>query len=433
MILEFWFDFSCPYAYLASQRIEAIATRHGATLELCPMLLGGVFREIGAGQGPMATLSPPKASHTALDIARWAEVFAVPLTTPAAHPMRTVTALRALLGLPRDHWSLAMHSLYAAYWQRGDDITAASIIGGMWAHAGIPHHLIAAALAYASTDEAKADLRARTRVAIDRGIFGAPGIVVCQPDQPRTLLWGQDRLDFVEAALSGWNPDGPTEPVGGARTAAIDAGQLPPCTATLEFYFDVASPFAYLGATQIERIARSLGATLLWRPILLGALFRSLGTADVPLFEFPRAKREYIHRDLRHWASWWGVPLHFPSRFPQKTVTAQRLLLLAPEASLAALRHRLFAALWVEDQNLEDEVVLAKLLTEVGLDPQLLVRTHEPASKEPLRVATERARAQGVFGVPTTVVRQGGRARLFWGQDRLELAARAAAGYLDCD
>ena len=111
MHVEFWFDFSCPYAYLASQRVEEICTAAGVPLVLQPMLLGGVFRLTGAGDGPMATLSPPKATHNTRDMLRWADRLGVPLRIPAAHPMRTVRALRTLLGLPEARWPAAMHAL----------------------------------------------------------------------------------------------------------------------------------------------------------------------------------------------------------------------------------------------------------------------------------------------------------------------------------
>src|SRR5690349_3723148 len=107
MNVEFWFDFSCPYAYLGSRRIEDIAAAAGAELELCPMLLGGVFRAIGAGDGPMATLGPAKTLHNARDMHRWAERLDAPFRLPGAHPMRTVRALRVFLGLPREVWMAA--------------------------------------------------------------------------------------------------------------------------------------------------------------------------------------------------------------------------------------------------------------------------------------------------------------------------------------
>src|SRR5215471_8488008 len=96
------------------------------------------------------------------------------------------------------------------------------------------------------------------------------------------------------------------------------------------FYYDFASPFAYLASTQIERVAREAGgAEVRWRPILVGALFRKVGTADVPLETFGAAKRDYYRRDLARWADWWGVPLRWPTRFPMRTVLPLRAVLAA--------------------------------------------------------------------------------------------------------
>src|ERR1041384_5913415 len=103
-VLELWFDFSCPYAYLASRRAKHLAVE----IDWRPMLLGGVFRGIGAGDGPMATLSPAKARHNAADMHRWAGVINTPFRMPTAPPMRTVRALRVLLGLPRREWPAAI-------------------------------------------------------------------------------------------------------------------------------------------------------------------------------------------------------------------------------------------------------------------------------------------------------------------------------------
>ena len=122
MQLELWFDISCPYAYLASRKAPAIAAAAGAELVYKPMLLGGVFKGIGAGAGPMATLGPAKAAHNQRDMQRWAQLLGAPLNIPAAHPMRTVRALRTLLALPAERWPAAIDALYAAYWQHGANI-----------------------------------------------------------------------------------------------------------------------------------------------------------------------------------------------------------------------------------------------------------------------------------------------------------------------
>src|SRR5207247_2514424 len=135
-VLELWFDFSCPYAYLASRRAPGLARAAGTTLEWKPMLLGGVFRGIGAGDGPMATLGRAKALHNARDMHRWAAIFGVPFRLPAAHPMRTVRALRTLLALPESRWASAIDAVFAAYWQRGEDITRDDVIASALRGAG---------------------------------------------------------------------------------------------------------------------------------------------------------------------------------------------------------------------------------------------------------------------------------------------------------
>ena len=135
--MELWFDFSCPYAYLASRRAPHIARAAGLDLDYKPMLLGGVFRGIGAGDGPMATLGPAKAQHNLRDMHRWAEIFGAPFQMPSAHPMRTVRALRTLLALPHSRWPIAIDALYAAYWQRAEDITRDDVIAAALRGAGV--------------------------------------------------------------------------------------------------------------------------------------------------------------------------------------------------------------------------------------------------------------------------------------------------------
>jgi 2-hydroxychromene-2-carboxylate isomerase len=420
--VELWFDFSCPYAYLASRRIEEITRAHGASLSLQPMLLGGVFRAIGAGDGPMRTQGAAKAAHNFRDMHRWAERMGVPFRMPAAHPMRTVRALRVFLALPHDRWIDAMHAIYAAYWQRGEDVTQDAVIAGALAGAGIGAAVIDAALAAADSEPIKAELRERTDRAVALGIFGAPAFVVPRAAGAPVLIWGQDRLDVLAAVLAGWDPEaGP--PPGGPRPVVVPTPRGGP--RTIDFWFDFGSPYAYLGSTQIERLAAAAGAELHWRPLLLGALFKDIGTPDVPLFAMPAAKRAYMGLDMMRWARWWGVPLAFPRKFPQRTVTALRLVERAGHPP--ALIHRLFRAMWVDDSSLEDETVLARCASEAGVDPAVVAATRDDAAKAALRASTDAAREAGVFGVPAMVVHGADDPHVFWGQDRLELVAAVAA------
>ena len=420
-MLELWFDFSCPYAYLASRRAPHLARAGGVELAWKPMLLGGVFRGTGAGDGPMATLSAAKAAHNHHDMHRWAEIFGAPFQLPRAHPMRTVRALRVLLALPHSRWGAAIEALYAAYWQRSEDITQDAVIAGALRGAGVSEDDITAALAGA--DDRKDELRRRTDEAISLGIFGAPAWVV-RRDRP-ILLWGQDRMEWVSAVLAGWDPDrGP--PPGGPRPFSV--AQPFRTRSTLDVYVDLASPFAYLGLTQLPALAEATGAVPRLHPILLGALFRDIGQVDVPMFAMPAPKQRYVAAEMQRWARWWGVPFDMPRKFPQRTVTAQRLLLLAGNDAGTQLRLgvALGRAMWAEQRDLEDDDTLRGVLADCGLPREWVERTRDPEIKQRLVDETAGARAAGVFGVPTWIVDG---QTLFWGQDRLELVMRALGGW----
>jgi 2-hydroxychromene-2-carboxylate isomerase len=123
------------------------------------------------------------------------------------------------------------------------------------------------------------------------------------------------------------------------------------------------------------------------------------------------------------------VPLAPPRKFPQRTVAAQRLCLLAAEQSYddgIALAIALGRAIWAEQRDLEDETTLRAVLSECGLPGDWLTRTQDPAVKAGLVAKTAQAKAAGAFGAPTWVVDE---KYLFWGQDRLELVMRALGGW----
>jgi 2-hydroxychromene-2-carboxylate isomerase len=199
--LDFWFDYSCPYAYLGSTQVEALAARTGATLRWCPMLLGGVFQANGTPQNLSNVLSPAKARHNLLDMQRWAELFEVPLRMPEGHPMRTVEALRATLLSGVD--PAVIHGFYRAYWVEGRPPSSPETLRAVLEAAG---HDAGAILGRLGDPSVKDELRRRTDEAIALGIFGAPTCIVDGTE----LFWGQDRLHFVERALR--RPAGLTPP-----------------------------------------------------------------------------------------------------------------------------------------------------------------------------------------------------------------------------
>ena len=189
---------------------------------------------------------------------------------------------------------------------------------------------------------------------------------------------------------------------------------------SVDFYYDFSSPFAYLGSTQIERVAAEKDAKVVFKPFLLGALFKEIGTPLIPLHTFPEAKQRYQMLDMKRWAAHWSVPFAFPSSFPINTVNALRLTLAVDEAKRPALSHRIMRLVWAED-GVPDEAGLRTCLADVGLDPELVAKTKDPEVKQLLFAATQEAVDAGVCGAPTFIVD----GELYWGQDRLHFVSDA--------
>ncbi|MDP6943907.1 MAG: 2-hydroxychromene-2-carboxylate isomerase, partial [Myxococcota bacterium] len=402
--VDFWFDFSCPYAYLASTQVEAMAARSGATLHPKPMLLGGVFRAVDQPQNLAATLQPAKAKHMADDLRRFAAHWDVPLVFPQGHPLRTVTALRTLLVVGEPYLPLA-HAFYRAYWVDGVDISTDEGVASVLTREG---HDANAVLAQTQSPAIKDALRALTDEAIAAGVFGAPAFVV-----DGVFFWGQDRMDQVERAL-------------GATPTRLTTHRP---AAPTDFWFDFSSPFAAIASAGVEAM---FGDAVRFRPMLLGAVFRAVGTDNVPLATFSQAKRDWAKADMMRQAEGAGFPFRWPSRFPMRTVLPLRVLLqIGPDTPAGrAFVRATFRAYWSEDRDISQPEVVAAIADSLALDgAQLVAGAADQASKDALRASTEAAVADGVFGAPTFVVhRPDGERSLFWGADRLELASRAARG-----
>jgi 2-hydroxychromene-2-carboxylate isomerase len=191
-------------------------------------------------------------------------------------------------------------------------------------------------------------------------------------------------------------------------------------THTLEIYWDFSSPYAYLGSTQADALAARTGATLVWKPMLLGGLFKAIGQVEAPVLEWSEVKRMHTFKDLGRWADLLGVPFKFPSRFPIHSLKAMRVYLALPEERRKAYRERTYRACWAEDRDVADEATLRELIGE-GADA-VLARTQEASLKQALIDATNEAARVGVFGAPTWVVDHG---EVIWGQDRIPLVERA--------
>ena len=191
---------------------------------------------------------------------------------------------------------------------------------------------------------------------------------------------------------------------------------------TLEFHFDVGSPAAYLAWTQLPRLARETGATVEYRPMLLGGVFQATGNHS-PM-EVP-AKGRWMNEDLARFAKRYGVEYRRNPHFPINTLTLMRgalgLQMREPDRFVPYV-DAVNRAIWVEGRNMNDPAEVAAALQQAGFDPQaVLALTQEPQVKERLKAVTQQAVERGVFGAPTFFV--GG--QMFWGQDRLDFVKEA--------
>ncbi len=391
MDVTFYYDVVCPWAYLASRRIDAMATRVGARVRWEPILLGGLLRATNGPDDPNAGMSPPRRAVSRRDLARTAAWYGERLRPPKGHPARTVDAMRLCRLAPAGPTRVAVsHALFAAYWRDGRDVSDRALLSKV----ATDHGLEVAALEGMPARQALFDA---TAAAARRGVFGVPTVVADD-----TLEWGQDRI----VRLLGVASEGTASPV---PTGPAPAGTQ------LRLYHDLSSPFSYLGAAQIEAVAAARGVAVSWRPILLGAMFRDIGTPDVPLFEMSEAKRAWVHDDLRRQAEAASVPFRFPTHFPIRSVLPLRVALAEPAATLPMYR-----AAWVDDRRVDTPEALAPVLSDAGFDAQALLSA---ATSEPIKLAlrdnTAAATAAGACGVPTFEIVRDGRTQIVWGADRL--------------
>jgi 2-hydroxychromene-2-carboxylate isomerase len=190
---------------------------------------------------------------------------------------------------------------------------------------------------------------------------------------------------------------------------------------SIDFYFDFSSPYAYFASTRIDAVMARQGATVEWRPFLLGAVFKVNGAA--PLTAVP-LKGEYSRHDWERAARRYGVPFRMPAQFPFGTVTACRAYYHLRETDAAGavrLAKALFHAAFGQGRDLSPVEAVGAVAEAHGFDAEdILTGIQRPAIKEKLKHEVEAAMARGVFGAPFFIVDGEG----FWGNDRVEEVAQ---------
>lgn len=192
---------------------------------------------------------------------------------------------------------------------------------------------------------------------------------------------------------------------------------------TIEYFFDIGSPYSYLASTQIEQLEEETGVPVEWRPFLLGGVFQATGNAAPARIE---EKAQYMLQDLNRWANRYDVDFRMSPHFPINSLLTQRALVAAGRLDEAVedLAKELYRRYWVENVDVSEAGAVASAAEEVGLDgEEIVAMTQDQGVKDELRENSDEAVERGAFGAPTFFVED----EMFWGNDRLHFLREAVA------
>ena len=195
--LEFFYDLSSPWTYLAFNTVQPILEETGAEVTWRPFLVGGVFNAVNpAVYEARAQPMDPKIVHNYRWLHEWARLAGLPLTFPTEHhPVKSVLAMRACCVLEQHQPDLKRFSQAAfdAYFARGENIDDPAVLGTIAKRCGLDGNALIAGTAEQAI---KDQLRANTEEAIARGAYGSPTMLIGE-----SLYFGNDQLPLVRAAL----------------------------------------------------------------------------------------------------------------------------------------------------------------------------------------------------------------------------------------
>jgi len=196
--LEFFYDCSSPWTYLAFTRIQPLAAGLGVPIEWMPILVGGVFNEVNQGVYALRdqmTQNERRYNYYLQDLEAWAELCGLRIGQPDFHPVNSVKAMRGcLFAAGQGKLTEFSERVFQAYWSELRDISQDEVLRDLFQQCALD---AGALLADIATPERKAELRANTDALVQRGGFGSPTMFVDETE----MFFGNDRLPLVEHAL----------------------------------------------------------------------------------------------------------------------------------------------------------------------------------------------------------------------------------------
>ena len=176
----------------------------------------------------------------------------------------------------------------------------------------------------------------------------------------------------------------------------------------VEFFYDYVSVYSYLANSQLNKLT---GAEIIYRPMFLGAVMEATGNRPPGTV---KAKGKYLRTDIARWVERYSLPFKMNPVFPQITLKALRLGLVAQKhGAFESVHQALFDAMWVHEKDLSDEEVLAEIAAKEALS---LEDIEDVAVKDELKANTGEAIERGAFGAPTFFVSD----QMFFGNDRFD-------------
>ncbi len=196
---------------------------------------------------------------------------------------------------------------------------------------------------------------------------------------------------------------------------------------SIEFFFDLSSPWTCLAFYNIRPILEETGASVTWRPFLVGGVHNQVNQAypESRTNNINSPKWRQLFQSLNDWSAYSNVTMNFPGpHFPLRSVHGMRFccILEDDQPTLAKFMHAGFEAYFTHQLNLDDPSVLAKIANEIGLDGEAMQpQSQAQATKDHLRANTDEAISRGAFGSPSIFVPFGKGERLYFGNDQLPL------------
>ncbi len=189
-MIDFYFDFSSPYGYLAATQIDTLAARYKQTVNWHPILLGAIFKSTG---GAPLTQIPFKGDYSVNDFYRSARFYGVPLNMPTVFPISGVAASRATLWAKTqsvEAQKTLTHALFKSLYADNQDISNAETVVKIATTCGHDEQAVIAGMNDPAIKEA---LKQNVEAALTRKVFGSPFFFV--DNEP---FWGADRLPQIE-------------------------------------------------------------------------------------------------------------------------------------------------------------------------------------------------------------------------------------------